>query len=132
MDKTVKLGTAKLTVVSTPDTPHTDPAGPHADPSTSGSGSPKSRLVRSLAAYTAARLALVVVLAAVILYAPKIVGVDVPLIVAAIFAVLIAMPASLFLFTGLRKRVNADIADVDEQRRQARASLESRLRGEAG
>lgn len=128
MDKTAKLGTAKLGSVSTPDSPTAGPS----DAPTSGSGSPKLRLVRSLAAYTGARLALVVVLAVVILYAPRLFGVEVPLIVAIIFAVLIAMPASLFLFTGLRKRVNADIADVDEQRRRVRADLESRLRGEAG
>lgn len=132
MDKTVKLGTTRMWVVSTPESPSTGPSDAPADAPTSASGSPKARLVRSLATYTAARLGLVVLLGVLILYLPRVVGVDVPLIVGAVFAVLIAMPLSLFLFTGLRKRVNADIADVDEQRRRARADLETRLRGEAG
>lgn len=102
------------------------------DASGSPQGSSKSRLVRSLAAYTFARLALVLGLAVIILYAPRIVGVEIPLIVAAVFAVLISMPLSLLLFKNLRTRVNTDIADVDERRRTARADLQSRLRGENG
>ena len=94
-------------------------------------GSPGRRLAGNLALYTLARLALVVVLAAVIMGGAWLVGVQVPLIVAVLFAIVIAMPVSLALFKGLRGRVNADIAAVDERRRRDKAALQARLRGEA-
>ncbi|MFD6858952.1 DUF4229 domain-containing protein [Rhodococcus sp. NPDC060090] len=94
--------------------------------SNSGTGS----LVRDIALYSLARLALVVVLAAVIVYVPQAFGVEIPLLVAALFAVLIALPLSLVLFARLRRRVNEGIAAVDERRRTTRADLENRLRGE--
>ncbi|MCK0090089.1 DUF4229 domain-containing protein [Rhodococcus sp. F64268] len=96
------------------------------NPSNSGTGT----LVRDVALYSLARLALVVVLAVVILYVPQAFGVEIPLLVAALFAVLIALPLSLVLFAPLRRRVNEGIASVDERRRTTRADLESRLRGE--
>lgn len=89
-------------------------------------------LVRDVALYSLARLALVVVLAALILYVPRAFGVDIPLLVAALFAVLIALPVSLVVFAPLRRRVNEGIAAVDERRRLAREDLEGRLRGEGG
>ncbi|MFD6894852.1 DUF4229 domain-containing protein [Rhodococcus sp. NPDC060086] len=94
--------------------------------SNSGTGS----LVRDIALYSLARLALVVVLAAAIVYVPQAFGVEIPLLVAALFAVLIALPLSLVLFARLRRRVNEGIAAVDERRRTTRADLENRLRGE--
>ncbi|MCA1006050.1 DUF4229 domain-containing protein [Rhodococcus hoagii] len=87
-------------------------------------------LVRDVALYSVARLALVVLLAVVILFGGKAFGVDVPLIVAALFAVLIALPLSLVLFAKLRKKVNLDIASVDAQRRADKADLHAKLRGE--
>ncbi|RVW01564.1 DUF4229 domain-containing protein [Rhodococcus spongiicola] len=87
-------------------------------------------LVRDVVAYSAARLGLVVVLAAVILFGGELFGVEVPLLVAALFAVLIALPLSLVLFSRLRKRVNRDIAAVDSQRRADKADLQAKLRGE--
>jgi len=87
-------------------------------------------LVRDVVLYSVARLGLVVVLALVILFGGKAFGVDVPLIVAALFAVLIALPLSLVLFAKLRKRVNIDIAAVDAQRRADKADLHAKLRGE--
>lgn len=87
-------------------------------------------LVRDVVLYSVARLGLVVVLAAVILFGGRAFGVDVPLIVAALFAVLIALPLSLVLFAKLRKRVNLDIASVDAQRRADKADLHAKLRGE--
>jgi hypothetical protein len=89
-----------------------------------------SRLARNLALYTLARLGLVVVLAAVIIGIARLVSVDIPLVVAALFALLIAMPLSLTLFKKLRTRVNEDIAIVDEKRRHDKAQLRARLRGE--
>ncbi|UYP21077.1 DUF4229 domain-containing protein [Rhodococcus sp. Z13] len=89
-------------------------------------------MVRDVALYSVARLALVVVLALLILYVPRAFGVEIPLLIAALFAVLIALPLSLVLFASLRRRVNESIAAVDERRRAAREDLENRLRGEGG
>ncbi|MFF2557779.1 DUF4229 domain-containing protein [Nocardia sp. NPDC058058] len=88
------------------------------------------RLAKHLALYTVARLGLVVVIAAIILGVAAIVKVDIPLIVAALFALLIAMPLSLLLFKKLRTQVNKDIAEVDAKRRSDREQLMTRLRGE--
>ncbi len=71
-----------------------------------------------------------VVLAAVIVLAAKLVAVDIPLVVAALFALIIAMPLSLVLFKRLRVKVNEDIALVDERRRRDKAELRARLRGD--
>ncbi|MGQ4596907.1 DUF4229 domain-containing protein [Nocardia sp. R6R-6] len=87
-------------------------------------------MARNLALYTVARLGLVVVLTAVIVLAAKVASVDIPLVVAALFALIIAMPLSLTLFKRLRARVNEDIALVDERRRRDKAQLRARLRGE--
>ncbi len=57
---------------------------------------------------------------------------DVPILVAAIFAVIIALPLGMVAFKSLRLRVNAAIAEVDEDRRRKREALQSRLRGESG
>ncbi|MEU7764193.1 DUF4229 domain-containing protein [Nocardia sp. NPDC049190] len=94
---------------------------------TAGAG---RRLIRDLALYTLARLALVIVITAVIVLAARLVSVDIPLVVAALFALIIAMPLSLTLFKRLRARVNEDIALVDERRRKDKAQLRARLRGE--
>ncbi|BAH49949.1 DUF4229 domain-containing protein [Rhodococcus opacus] len=90
----------------------------------------KGRLARDVAIYSIARLLLVVVIGAIILGVAALVGVAVPLLVAAIFAVLIALPLSLLLFAKLRKRVNEGIATFDAQRRADQADLRARLRGE--
>lgn len=71
-----------------------------------------------------------VVLTAVIVLAAQLVSVDIPLVVAALFALIIAMPLSLTLFKRLRVKVNEDIALVDERRRRDKAELRARLRGE--
>ncbi len=88
------------------------------------------RLARNLVFYTLARLALVAVLAAVIVLISRLLKVDIPLIVALLFALVAAMPLSLVLFKRLRARVNEDIAAVDEKRRTDKAKLRARLRGE--
>ncbi|WP_433606862.1 DUF4229 domain-containing protein [Prescottella agglutinans] len=87
-------------------------------------------LVRDVALYSVARLGLVVILAVAILFGGKAFGVEVPLIVAALFAVLIALPLSLVLFSKLRKKVNLDISAVDAKRRAEKADLHAKLRGE--
>lgn len=108
----------------------TAPEQPESSPP--AAGSPKGRLARDLALYTVARLGLVAMVTAVILGVAALVGVDFPLIVALVFALVVAFPLSLVLFKNLRRKVNLDIAAVDDDRRRARADLHARLRGEQG
>jgi hypothetical protein len=99
-------------------------------PNPDATPSPGGRLARNLALYTVARMLLVVVLAALILGIAAMVGDGMPLLVALIFAVVIALPLSMVLFKTLRIRVNEAIADVDEKRRRDKADLRARLRGD--
>ncbi|NUS42893.1 MAG: DUF4229 domain-containing protein [Mycobacteriaceae bacterium] len=93
---------------------------------TSGRG-----LARDVVLYTAARLALVAALAALIVGVGRLVSVQVPLLVALLFALIIALPLAMVLFKGLRARVSGGIATVDERRRADRDQLRARLRGDA-
>ncbi|MFT4042804.1 MAG: DUF4229 domain-containing protein [Gordonia sp. (in: high G+C Gram-positive bacteria)] len=86
-------------------------------------------LMLSLILYTAARLGLVVVVAALIMGGGALAGVTVPVLVAAIFGVLIAMPVGMLAFKKLRLRVNGQIAVIDAARKARHEDLESRLRG---
>ncbi len=87
-------------------------------------------MVVDVLVYLLARLGLVAVLAAAIFYGAHLVGVvDIPLVVAALFALVIAMPLGIWLFAPLRGRATASIAAVDERRRRDREQLQARLRG---
>lgn len=88
-------------------------------------------MVLDVLAYLGARLVLVAALTAVIFFGAHLVGVDdIPLVVALLFAIVIALPLGIWLFTPLRKRATASIAAVDERRRLEREQLQARLRGE--
>jgi hypothetical protein len=92
---------------------------------------PGSRLVVDVLAYTLARLLLVVVLTAVILGGGHLLGVrDFPLVIALLFAIVIALPLGLWIFAPLRKRATASVAALDERRRRDREQLQARLRGD--
>ena len=92
---------------------------------------PGSRLVVDVLAYTLARLLLVVALAAAIFGGAHLLGIrDFPLIIAMLFAIVIALPLGMWLFAPLRRRANAGIAAIDERRRQDREQLQARLRGD--
>lgn len=81
--------------------------------------------------YVAARLALVAVLTAVIFGGGHLLGVrEFPIVVALLFALVIALPLGIWLFRPLRERATASIAALDERRRQDREQLQARLRGE--
>lgn len=82
--------------------------------------------------YTVARLGLVVAVTAVIVFGARLVSVEVPLIVAILFALIIGMPVSMVLLKGLRARVNEDISTVDQRRRRDKEQLRARLRGDDG
>jgi len=82
-------------------------------------------------AYVLARLLLVVVLTALIFGTGHILGVrDFPLVVALLFALVIALPLGIWIFAPLRRRATASIAVFDERRRKDREQLQARLRGE--
>jgi hypothetical protein len=92
---------------------------------------PLSSLVVHVLAYVLARLLLVVVLTAVIFGAGHLLGVrDFPLVVALLFALVIALPLGIWIFAPLRRRATASIAVFDERRRKDREQLQARLRGE--
>ncbi len=81
-------------------------------------------LARDVALYSAARLALVAVIALLLLLA------GVPLLVALLLAVVVALPLSVLLLGSLRARVNAGLAVAGERRRAERERLRRQLRGE--
>jgi hypothetical protein len=89
------------------------------------------RAVGSILLYVAARLVLVVVLAAAIYGLGRLLGVqEFPVIVAVLFALVIAMPLGIWLFAPLRRRATASIEVATERRRRDREQLRARLRGE--
>ena len=87
-------------------------------------------MVTDVVVYLIARLVLVAVLAAAIYGVGQLVITDFPVVVALLFAIVIALPVGIWLFRPLRERATASIASVDERRRQDREQLQARLRGE--
>lgn len=81
--------------------------------------------------YVAARLLLVAALAAAILGVGHLLGLrEFPLVIAILFALVIALPLGIWVFAPLRQRATASIAAFDAQRRKDREQLQARLRGE--
>lgn len=90
-----------------------------------------ARPVLDVAVYTAARLLLVVVISVLIYGLAGLLGVHgFPVIVGALFALIIAMPLGMWVFSPLRRRATASLALAGERRRQDREQLRARLRGE--
>lgn len=88
-------------------------------------------MVVDVLAYLVARLLLAAVLAAAIFYGAQLLGItEFPLVIAMLFALVVALPLGIWLFAPLRKRATASIAAVDERRKHDRAQLQARLRGE--
>jgi hypothetical protein len=82
--------------------------------------------------YVAARLVLAAVLTAVIYGAGRLLGVqEFPVVIAILFALIIAMPLGIWLFGPLRRRATAGLEVATERRRRDREQLRARLRGEA-
>ncbi|MEO9326877.1 DUF4229 domain-containing protein [Gordonia sp. B21] len=88
-----------------------------------------AKLALALFGYTVARMFLVVVVGALVFFGGRLVGVDVPFLVAAVFGVLIALPLGMFLFKSLRVTVNTQIAAIDAERKARHEDLQARLRG---
>ncbi|TXI56565.1 MAG: DUF4229 domain-containing protein [Mycolicibacter arupensis] len=84
-----------------------------------------------MAVYTAARLALLVVLTGVIYGVGRLLGLtDFPPIIAAMLALIVALPLGMWVFTPLRQRATASLTVAGERRRRERDELQARLRGE--
>ncbi|MCB0949426.1 MAG: DUF4229 domain-containing protein [Mycobacterium sp.] len=95
-------------------------------------GRPGSRLLLDVLAYVGARLVLVVVVTAVILGAGHLLGVaEFPVVVALLFAIVIALPLGIWLFAPLRRRATESIATMDARRRSDREQLQAKLRGDS-
>ncbi|QUR66286.1 DUF4229 domain-containing protein [Mycobacterium spongiae] len=91
----------------------------------------RSRVVVDVVVYAVARLLLVAVLSAAIYGIGRLVGVtEFPLVVAVLFALIIAMPLGIWLFSPLRRRATDALAVAGERRRTERDRLRARLRGE--
>ncbi len=89
------------------------------------------RMIRDAVLYSLARLVLVAGLTAAIFYGAHLLGItQFPLLVAVLFAFVIAMPLGMWLLAPLRRRVTTGIAQVDDRRRSDREQLQARLRGE--
>ena len=92
-----------------------------------------TRLYLDVLAYVAARLALVVATTALILGVGHLVGIrEFPVVVALLFAIVVALPLGIWVFSPLRRRATASMAVIDERRRRDREQLQSRLRGGPG
>jgi len=96
-------------------------------PEADAPANPRRRLVRNLAFYTVVRLLVVVVIAAAIIGVGLLLDVQVPILVAGVIAIVVALPLSMVLFTRLRAEINADIAAVDAGRRTKREDLRRRM-----
>ena len=94
-------------------------------------GRPAARMLTDVVVYALARLLLVAVLTAVIFGVAHLVGIaEFPLVVALLFAIVIALPLGIWVFAPLRRRATASMAVFDERRRTDREQLRARLRGE--
>jgi Protein of unknown function (DUF4229) len=82
--------------------------------------------------YAMARLLLVIVLTGVIFCVARLLGVtEFPVVVAALFALIIAMPLGIWVFAPLRRRATVALAVAGERRHREREQLRARLRGES-
>ncbi|GAB7144896.1 DUF4229 domain-containing protein [Mycobacterium riyadhense] len=90
-----------------------------------------TRGVIDVLVYTLARLLLVVVVSGAIYGVARLVGLtEFPVVVAVLFALIIAMPLGIWLFGPLRRRATAALAAAGERRRREREQLRARLRGD--
>ena len=97
-----------------------------------GAGERTGNHVVDVLVYAAARLLLVVALTGAIYGIARLLGVtQFPIVVGALFALIIAMPLGIWLFGPLRRRATAALAVAGKRRRRERERLQARLRGEA-
>ncbi|MET4165288.1 cell division protein FtsL [Gordonia terrae] len=112
---------------ATPD--EATPTSTAADTAPQAGGRPMTLAV-ALFLYTFARLLLVTAVVVIIMVGGRLVDVEVPFLVAAVFGVLIALPLGMVLFKTLRLKVNSEIAALEAGRRSKHDDLQARLRGD--
>jgi hypothetical protein len=96
-----------------------------------GGNSTGERPFVDVSLYAVARLLLVAALTGAIYWVARWLGVtQFPIVVAALFALIIGMPLGIWLFGPLRRRATASLAVTGERRRRERDELRARLRGE--
>jgi hypothetical protein len=83
-------------------------------------------LATTVALYTAARLGLLAAIAALLVLA------GVPVLVAVLVGLIVALPLSMVLFRGLRGRLDAALSATRDRRSTERDALRARLRGDSG
>jgi uncharacterized protein (DUF58 family) len=81
-------------------------------------------LAATVALYTAARLALVALVTALLMLAGA------PFVIAVLVALIVALPLSMVLFRGLRARLESALSTARERRAREREALRARLRGD--
>lgn len=87
---------------------------------------PPPSLAAALVRYTGARAGVVGAVAGLLVLA------GVPLIIAVLVGLVVALPLSAVLLRGLRARLDEALAAASARRRAERAALRARLRGDAG
>ncbi len=91
-----------------------------------------NHVVVDVSLYAVARLLLAVVLTGVIYGIAHLLGVaQFPVVVAALFALVTAMPLGIWVFSPLRRRATASLAAAGGRRRREREQLRARLHGAA-
>ncbi|MGL6237096.1 MAG: DUF4229 domain-containing protein [Segniliparus sp.] len=100
------------------------------DPTTGPAASGKGRFAASVAGYLLMRFALLVVVAALVYGIGRLIGVEVPVIVALLFSGVASMPLSWLLFNRYSAKVGSGMAEADAHRRSERATLRAQLAGE--
>lgn len=80
--------------------------------------------------YTVFRVLLVVALTAAIIGIGLLIGLRVPILVAVLFSLIIAAPASFLIGKKLRGTVLNDLMSVDSRRRKERHTLQAQLRAQ--
>lgn len=87
----------------------------------------RKRANLALLKYGLARLALFVVLTAVIQTAAYLIDSPVPLMISALLALLVAFPLSMLIFPGLRVNANASVAAWQQRRREEKEWVREEL-----
>jgi hypothetical protein len=93
---------------------------------------PRGVLTKAIAGYTALRLGLVVALAVFLYFVPQLAGVQIPLIVAVLLAVVLQLPMAWLLFERQRNRLTGLMRTAERrgERDRLRAALAGTDEGE--
>lgn len=87
----------------------------------------RKRANRAALKYGLARLGLFVVLTVIIQLLAVLIDAPVPLVMSALFALLLAFPLSMLLFSGLREEATAAVAAWSQQRKERKKWIREEL-----